>query len=107
MIPRDGVQRWFLIDNAPFHGILRQTAVALGRAHVGITHTAPSSCFLNPIEEFFAQLASKFQEMYGRAVLKHDRYIIPRDQVKEMIIRSAQIVGRRDCAAIFERAGLI
>jgi hypothetical protein len=106
-LPRDGVRRWLRLDNAKFHRILPETARMLGQRGVGISNTAPSSCFMNPIEEHFSQVASKFHDSYARAVVQRDRYVVPREEVKEMIVDAAQCVGRRDNRAIFARAGLI
>jgi hypothetical protein len=105
-VPQDGLQRFFVIDNASFHGIKRRTARLLGQAHVGISHTAPSSCFLNPIEEHFAQMEAKFQELYDVAVLQYDQYVVPRDRVRKIIIKAVTLLGERDNCAIYARAGL-
>ena len=106
-LPRDGMRRWLRIDNAKFHSILPETARMLGERRVGISNTAPSSCFMNPIEEHFSQVAARFHGTYARAVAARDRYVVPREEVKEMLVEAAQFVGRWDNRAIFARAGLI
>ena len=72
-----------------------------------MTHTAPSSCFLNPIEEHFAQVEAQFQRLYDEEVLKYDQYVVPRANVRRLVSRAVRIVGVRDCRDIFARAGLI
>ena len=62
---------------------------------------------MNQIEEHFSQVAAAFHETYSSAVIQRERPVVPREEVKEMIIAAAQVVGRRDNTAIFARSGLI
>jgi hypothetical protein len=62
---------------------------------------------MNPIEEHFSQVAAAFDDTYSCAVIQRERPVVPREEVKEMIIAGAQVVGRRDNTAIFARSGPI
>jgi hypothetical protein len=97
---------WLLLDNASFHGILDVVRPVLGRAKIGITFTAPSTCFLNPCEEHFAQVDSKFRQLVDREIIEHEQYVLPRRRMHELIIEAVELVAHRDNSAIVHRAAL-
>ena len=78
----------------------------LDRANIGITFTAPSTCFLNPCEEHFAQVDAHFRRLFDREIIEHDEYVVPRKRTRELIIEAVETVAARDNTAIFSRAGL-
>jgi hypothetical protein len=52
--------------------ILPDTVRLLGFRHVEISNTAPSSCFMDPIEEHFSQVAAMFHGAYSHVVIERE-----------------------------------
>jgi hypothetical protein len=106
-IPCDGVERWILIDNASFHALDDATEEELGKKNVGVTHTAPSTCFLDPIEEFFGMVTASFLSLYHTEVMSSDRFVVTREKVKELVRESFRLCGSTSLEGAFARAGLL
>jgi hypothetical protein len=108
LIPRDRQRRWLLVDNASFHAIDEMVAEELGQASMGVTHTAPSTCCLDPIEEFFAHCVQIMQRRYEIAVVQTGHFVpVNRAQFKDMIKASVDEAGAADLTPLFARAGLV
>jgi hypothetical protein len=99
--------RFVLLDNASFHGLFEDTKLALGRQRLNITHTAPSTCFLDPIEEFFAIVQHRFIERLYKKIAQNGKLTpVSREGVKEMIVEAVHYGNRFNLRPLFIRAGL-
>jgi hypothetical protein len=106
-IHRDGTRRWLLLDNASFHGISEVVKEMMGAVGLGVTFTAPSTCFLNPIEEFFGLVHAIFKRRYDHEVIDTGRFVpLNRQQIKRMIWESIEEAGTHGLSDYFVRAVL-
>jgi hypothetical protein len=106
-VPADGTERWFLMDNASFHALEDLVEKQMGEKHIGITHTAPSTCFLDPIEEFFSVVTSRFLNIYYQEVLKDGHLMLTREKVKQLIRQSFRECGPISLIGSFARPCLL
>jgi hypothetical protein len=67
--------KFFLLDNAKFHQIETPVQEHIYSMNFLVTHTAPSTCLLNPIEEFFSMVASKFQSRLSQAIVRTGKFV--------------------------------
>jgi hypothetical protein len=107
-VPRDGVRRFICMDNASFHKVDRAIHDILADANLAITYTAPSTCFLNPIEEHFAEAQQGFQRRMEELCLISDRVVpFSREEYRQLIIESVLEAGCHDQTNLFLRAGFL
>jgi hypothetical protein len=107
-IPPDGVQRWLLIDNALFHAIDPVVQEILCDMKIGVTHTAPSTCFFDPIEEFFGELHAVFLRRYEKYVLMTGRIVpLTREEIRQLIVQCVLDAGNHDMSKIYARDCLL
>ena len=106
VLPRDGQRRFLLIDNATIHAIEDVVEEELAKRVIGVTHTPPSGCFFDPIEEFFAIVHQYFLRKYEVAATTGNALVLNRARVRQLIISAVQEAGERDLSKIFARAGL-
>jgi hypothetical protein len=108
LIPKDGRRRFMLIDNASFHAIDYFVRQEMETVTLGVTHTAPSTCAFDPIEEFFAHAQQIATRKYEDRALTAGQIIgMTRVEFKELICESVDEAGARDLSGIFARAGLM
>jgi hypothetical protein len=108
VIPRDGARRYLLIDNASFHALDSEVQEEMETVRLGVTHTAPSTCAFDPIEEFFAQCSAYVVRKYGEMASRQGRIVaMTRGQFKDLICEAVDAVGAQDLTAIYGRAGLL
>jgi hypothetical protein len=106
-MPADGFYRWVLMDNASFHAIDEETLEAMGEVSLGVTHTAPSTCALDPIEEFFGHCTHMLARKYARAVMETGRFVpIDGAGLRMLIVETVDEAGALDLTHIFCRANL-
>jgi hypothetical protein len=72
---------------------------------VGLTFTAPSGCFMSPIEEWFGMVAARFTKMYHAAVISEHKYVLTRPKVVELVHAAVTACARHDLSKLFARAG--
>jgi hypothetical protein len=106
VLPHDGTRRFLLFDNASIHKLDEVVEEELAKYAIGVTHTPPSGCVFDPIEEFFAIVHQYFQRMYHRAVLAGHMIVLNREKVRGLIVDAVKLAGQRDLSKIFHRAGL-
>jgi hypothetical protein len=83
-----------LMDNASFHHLYEITKEALAAKKLNVTRTAPSTCFLDPIEEYFAIVQQLFQKKLYTKIVRNGKLVpVSRQQVKGMIIASVYEAG--------------
>lgn len=95
-----------LIDNASFHDIDENVKESLMEKNLSITHTAPSTCFFDPIEEVFSIINKQFLELYYKRI-QETKKIVPlnKESFKELIILAIQN-SNRNFISIFHHAVL-
>ena len=60
---------FLLYDNATFHNIEDECTEIISEYNTEITKTAPSSCFINPIEEYFGIFDTIFRQKYQKSII--------------------------------------
>lgn len=99
--------QFLLYDNATFHNICDECSDILNDNHFEVTKTAPSSCFLDPIEEFFAIFDYNFKTKYQKAVIETGLMNpLSRTEIKRIINNSlidsnTSLIGQFTRACIF------
>lgn len=105
--PHNDEKKYFLCDNASFHGVTEITQNYLNSNNCFITRTAALGCFTNPIEEFFSIVHNNFEWLLGQRFLESDTNLSKDEYVK--LIEQSIIMASKTCnyRIIFARAGLL
>ena len=61
-IPKDGKERFIILDNGKFHKIDPFTESLINSFNLKLAFNPPLACFLNPIEELFSFISAKVNE---------------------------------------------
>ena len=97
LIPSYGASRFMLIDNASFHAIDLHVRELMDEVMLGVTHTAPSTCALDPIEEFFGATQTRVARKYEAIASQMNQIVsLTRSQFKQLICEAVDEVGASD-----------
>ena len=92
---RNDAKQYLLFDNASFHDVCPECLDILKENNFDVTKTSPSSCFLDPIEEFFGIFDTCFKEKYQKAIVTTGHFNpLTRHEIYELIINCLNEANR-------------
>jgi hypothetical protein len=75
-LPDQEQQAWLLWDNARCHGLAEETVAMTVEKNFDVTHTAPRTCFPDPVEEALSCLQTKLVQVMEDKMVRTNQYAL-------------------------------